>query len=121
METEVAFLVGDGQPAGAGLEKARAIQAFSAGQVEGCLDAIAALGGAGGRGGVVERGDRRGISGAEALDVLGSGCAAAMSASLRATASRSNDSSSSSVVVEPLLPPSWLVIETETFRTMPAV
>src|SRR5262249_56057157 len=44
-----------------------------------------------------------------------------MRASLRARARRSNDLSSSSVVVEPLLPPSRLVIETDTLRTMPAV
>ena len=105
VEPEVALLVGDRQPAGAGLEKARGVQAASAGPVEGRLDAVAALDRAGGGGGVVERGDRRDSSAGSRLSTCsGSGCAAAIRASLRATASRSNESSSSSVVVEPLLP-----------------
>src|SRR5258708_6195067 len=51
----------------------------------------------------------------------GSGRAAAIRAWLRATAAASAESSSKSVVVEPLRPASRLVIETATVRAMPAV
>jgi hypothetical protein len=70
VKSEVAFLVGNGQPAGACLEKARGVQAFAPRQLKCNLDAVAALGRAGGGGGVIERGNGRIVLRAEALDLL---------------------------------------------------